>query len=134
MRIRASCPPSRLYVKSGWPSPLLSSPGAFWTQSVCAWTSIRNAPGPNAADASTIPLDSHAPRFPGGRPSTSVGPVGPSADWSTLATTSGVPENGTYQRRAVVALGSVEPNGNCWLDPGSSVTTRPVVVDSRLSG
>ena len=34
MRISASCPPSRLYVKSGWPSPLLSSPGALSTQRV----------------------------------------------------------------------------------------------------
>ena len=32
---------ARLYVKSGKPSPLLSSPGAFSTQSVAAWTLIR---------------------------------------------------------------------------------------------
>ncbi len=57
MRISASCPPSRLYVKSGWPSPLLSSPGAFSTQSVCAWTLSRNAPRPKAAEASTMPVD-----------------------------------------------------------------------------
>src|SRR6185503_5569112 len=42
--------------------------------------------------------------------------------------------NGTYQRRAVVALGSVEPTGNCWLEPGSSVNRIPLRVDSILSG
>ena len=52
-----------------------------------------------------MPLVSHAPQFPLGRPSTSV-PATPSADWSTFATTSGDPENGTYHRRAVVAFGS----------------------------
>src|SRR5688572_17611615 len=110
----------------------VSSPKAFSTQSVAAWTLIRYAPGPKAAEASTIPVDSHAPRLPAGRPSTSVGP--PSADWSTFTTTWDVPENGTYQSRAVVALGSREPTGNCWLDPGSSVNRRPLTVDSILSG
>ena len=36
--------------------------------------------------------------------------------------------------RAVVAAGSVEPTGNCWLEPGSSVMYRPLAVDSMLSG
>jgi hypothetical protein len=91
-----------------------------------------------------MPLDSHAPRFPGlmrkaagasGRlsgGSTSVGPS--SADWFTLATTSGDPENGTHHSRAVVAFALVSVAANCWLDPGSSVTRRPFAVDSRLSG
>src|SRR6266545_1847426 len=135
MRISSSCPPSRLYVKSGLTVSLsmnVSGPSAFSTHSVCAWTLIRNAPAPNAAEASTIPVVSHAPQLPSARPSTSV--PSPSAVWSILTTTSGEPENGTYQSRAVVALGSVEFGGNCWLDPGSSATKRPVCVVSTLSG
>src|ERR671911_2226391 len=93
---------------------------------------MRYAPGPKIDEASTMPLDSHAPQLPGVRSSTSVGPA--SADCSTFATTAGAPENGTHQSRAVVALGSVDPAGNCWLLPGSSVTNRPFGVDSRLSG
>src|SRR5512139_3716192 len=89
-------------------------------------------PGPKASEASTMPEASQAPMFPSGLPSTSVGP--PSADWSIFATTWGDPENGTYQRRPVVAFGSVEPIGNCWLEPGSSVSKIPVEVDSILSG
>ncbi len=59
-----------------------------------------------------MPLDSHAPQFPmegfavGAGP-TSVAP--PSADWFTFTTTCGVPENGTYQSRAVVAFGDPTP-------------------------
>src|SRR5215208_720477 len=46
-----SWPPSRLYVKSGTPSPVTSSPGARSTQSVCACTFSRNMSGPNASEA-----------------------------------------------------------------------------------
>ena len=68
---------------------------------------MRNEPGPNAAEASTTPVVSHAPQFPGlignaggvngglSAGSTSVGP--PSADWLIFATICGEPENGTYQ-------------------------------------
>lgn len=38
-------------------------PGAFSTHNVCACTSTRNAPGPNTAEASTMPLDFHEPQF-----------------------------------------------------------------------
>ena len=81
-----------------------------------------------------IPLDSHAPRLPRAvAASTSVGPS--SADWFTFATTLFAPvARVCFQIRAVVAFGSVDPNGNCWLEPGSSVTSRLVAVVSRLSG
>jgi hypothetical protein len=41
---------------------------------------------------------------------------------------------GTCQSLAVVAFGSEEPRGNCWLEPGSSVTRRPLRVVWMLSG
>ena len=83
----------------------VSAPGACSTHSVCAWTLIRNAPSPNAAEASTMPVVSHAPQLPIGTP-VDVDTRSPSVDWSILTTTSGEPENGTYHRRAVVALAS----------------------------
>src|SRR5262245_58472024 len=99
----------------------VSGPGAFSIHSVWAWPSIRNAPCPNAAEASTMPLDSQVPRLPiegsaVGRGPTSVGP--PSADWSTFATTSGSPAYETYHSRAGVAFGSVEVGENWLLPPG----------------
>ena len=129
MRRRPSWPPSRWYVSVLRPSTRVSSS----ITRVPACTSIRNAPGPNSFDASTIPLDSHAPRLPRAAASSSVGPS--SADWFTFATTSIAPVPSWYrQSRAVVAAGSVEPNGNCWLEPGSSVIRRKSSVDSMLSG
>src|SRR5512132_3225332 len=117
----------------------VSGPGAFSIQSECAWTLIRYAPAPNAGEASTIPVVSHDPQLPSegsvvGAGPTSVGPA--SADWSILATACAEvgDENGTYHRRAVVALGSAEFAGNWLLPPGSSVTRRPVAVVSTLSG
>ena len=52
--------------------------------------STKNAPFPKNFDASTMPLDSHAPAFAlVVLASTSVGPS--SADWLTRATTNGAP-------------------------------------------
>ena len=87
--------------------------------SVPAWTSTRNAPGPKMLDASTMPLDSHAPGAAAPRP----------RRWAlvgrllTFAATRFVPVARSYcQMRAVVAAGSKfgepgtsEPGGN-WLD------------------
>ena len=80
-----------------------------------------------------MPLDSQAPWLPRGAASTSSGPS--SADWLTFAAIRFVPVARSYcQIRAVVAAGSVEPTGNCWLEPGSSVKSRLFAVDSMLSG
>ena len=96
-----------------------------WTSSsitnVPAWTSMRNAPGPKTFEASTMPLDSHAPSRPrfAFASTSSRALVGRLA--STFAATRFVPPaRSCCQSRAVVALASV--GVNCWLEPGSSVS------------
>src|SRR5439155_25468591 len=109
-----SCPPSHLFVQSG--------AADCSTQIVCACTLIRNAPGPKTDDASMTPVDSQEPQAPGVvDESTSVGPS--SADWFTTATGASTPAvKSCCQRRAGVTCGMVGPDGNCWLEPGSSAT------------
>jgi len=70
-----SCPASRISVVP-W-----NGLGAVSSSQPCACTSIRNDPGPNAAEASTIPLDSHEPGGNAGF-----------CDWSTCATRSSGPD------------------------------------------
>src|SRR6266498_2489975 len=57
MRRSIIWPPSRLFVQSAAADCSI--------QSVCAWTLIRNAPGPKIDEASTTPVDSQEPSAPG---------------------------------------------------------------------
>ena len=124
-RSSRSWPPSRLFVKSGCRRDRCRLRASF--------SIPERAPGrrPGTRPGRRPPTRRRCrstPRRRGCRqrlaPSTSVGPS--SADWSTLATTlSGSRCTRSYrQSRAVVAVGSVEPTGNCWLEPGSSVMSR----------
>ena len=82
-----------------------------------------------------MPLDSQAPRLPGVV-------VGVDVGRALVGGLVHLERDGRDTGREVVAatagrsspLGSVEPTGNCWLEPGSSVRYRLLAVDSMLSG
>src|SRR4029079_19777056 len=56
MRMRSSWPPSRFWVRPAG----LTGVGFVSTNTLCAWTLIRNAPLPKYCDASTTPEDSQS--------------------------------------------------------------------------
>ena len=106
--IRSSWPPSR--------STLTSPTVRRSTISVCAWTSTRNAPLPKMLEASTMPLDSHAPQQRCGPVRVDVGRalVGGLVDLRDDSERLPL-ESGTRQIRAVVAFGITDRVLVCWL-------------------
>ena len=114
----------------------LSSPGALSIQSVCAWMAIRNASGPRPSTRRRCRSTPRRPssRAPCRRHLRLLGRPGTDRPWPRPACP---PRRRAARARAAPSWRSgppPPPAGNCWLEPGSSVTRIPFVVDSRLSG